>query len=91
MSLLEFPNKKSFLQQVSTGRKELVYLVTGTHQDRAAWHYVQVDKARMVHFEHGLKGGALNVGEYGTVLYSGWGEQPPQYIIEELEAQFEAA
>lgn len=54
-----------------------VYLVRGKNGGREAWYYVMVNKKPHVLFEQAIKGGSLNLAEYGEVLLSGWGKDPP--------------
>lgn len=79
---------KSFTKHVFSNRKQLIYLVQGKNQGKAAWHYIQVIKNKLPLFQYALDSGQINLTGYGEVLYSGWGETPPQYIEEELEAMF---
>ncbi len=81
-------NQKSFSRHVASGRKSLVYFVQGIYNGKDAWHYVLVDKTRLQLFLGKLKSGALDVAQYGSILYSGWGKKAPQYILEEIEENF---
>lgn len=67
---------------------ELVYLVRGKDAGRAAWHYVLIDKMKLPLFKQKLKSGSLDVSEYGKILYSGWGDNPPEEIVEEIKKQY---
>ena len=69
---------------VSIGYKEdstdRFYLVRGKekHTGRAAWHYVLVKKHLLGLYLKRIKGGSLNVADFGDVLRSGWGKDPPE-------------
>jgi len=78
----------SFITQIQTSRGDLVYLVRGKDLGREAWHYVLIDKVRFPLFMRMLEKGALDVSEYGKILYSGWGKNPPPEIIETIKAQY---
>ena len=67
---------------------QFVYLVRGKDRGRPAWHYVLVDEDKVQQFKDKLRSGSLDVGDYGKVLYSGWGKDPPQDIKDKLLAQF---
>ena len=67
---------------------ELVYLVRGNDNGREAWHYVLVDKSKLHFFKQKMKTGSVDVAEFGKVIYSGWGKDPPAEIIEAINKQF---
>ncbi len=80
--------KKTFSAHLASGRKSLVYFVQGVYNGKDVWHYVLVDKNKLPLFLGKLKTGALDVANYGKILYSGWGKKAPQYILEEIEESF---
>ena len=57
---------------------ERVYLVRGKDKGKAAWHYVRLQKHFGGLFLKRVKGGSLNVADFGAILRSGWGEDPPE-------------
>ena len=67
---------------VSIGCKEnsneRINLVRGKDRGRQAWHYVLVKKHLLSLFRKRIKGGSLDVADFGAVLRSGWGEYPPE-------------
>jgi type IV secretory pathway TraG/TraD family ATPase VirD4 len=54
-----------------------ICLVRGKNSGREAWYYVRVNKKPMVLFDEAMKGGSLDLADYGEVLLSGWGKDPP--------------
>lgn len=58
------------------------YLVRGKDRGQAAWHYVMLrdDESVKTQFLERTQGGNLDVANYGQVLVSGWGGDPPKYI-----------
>ena len=68
------------------------YLVRGKDKGRAAWHYVLVKKHLSGLFLKRVKGGRVNVADFGDILRSGWGKDPPEgttdKILEECDFQF---
>ena len=81
---------------VSIGYKEnsteRFYLVRGKEKGRAAWHYVLVKKHLLGLFLKRVKGGRVNVAEFGDILQSGWGKDPPKgttnKILKKYDFQF---
>ena len=61
---------------------ERVYLVRGNdrRQNRPAWQYVLVNDDYLEQFLERTKGGSLDVADYGQVLLTGWGKDPPEHI-----------
>ena len=63
---------------------ERFYLVRGKDRGRAAWHYVLVKKHLLGLYLKRAKGGSLNVVDFGDVLWSGWGKDPPEGIGDKI-------
>jgi hypothetical protein len=78
----------AFVDKIQNSLGDLVYLVRGKDAGKAAWHYVLIDKVKLPLFKQKLKSGSLDVSEYGKILYSGWGEDPPQEIVDEIKKQY---
>ena len=81
---------------VSIGYKEnsteRFYLVRGKERGRAAWHYVLVKKHLLGLFLKRIKGGVIKVADFGHILRSGSGKDPPEgttdKILKEYDFQF---
>ena len=81
---------------VSIGYKEnpteRFYLVRGKDRGTAAWHYVLVRKHLLGVFQKRVKGGVINVADFGDIFRSGFGEDPPEgttdKIFKEYDFQF---
>ena len=70
---------------------EKIYLVRGKDREKPAWHYVLVKKALLPLFLRRTKGGNVDVADFGRVLKSGWGKDPPENVrknINEMGATF---
>ena len=67
---------------------KLVYLVRGKDRGRDAWHYVLIDKRKEAAFKHAVQSGKVDVANFGDVLYSGWGKNPPEDIVRKVEEEF---
>ena len=68
-----------------------IYLVRGEDRGKPAWHYVQVEKVLLPLFLRRTNGGDLDVADFGLVLKSGWGKDPPENVrknIKEIGATF---
>ena len=77
----------SFAAKLQSSRSDLVWLVTGFDGGLPAWYYVQVEKTKLHLFKARNKDSA-NLTDYGTILYSGWGTEPPEDIRQKIKEQF---
>ncbi|XP_013385813.1 ankyrin-3-like [Lingula anatina] len=57
---------------------DMLYLVRGKDKNKPAWHYVLVKRRLHSTFILKTQGGSLDVADYGRVLKSGWGQDPPE-------------
>ena len=60
-----------------------IYLVRGKDRGRPAWHYVLLssgDEDHVQGFKEQCRTGDINVANWGYVIVSGWGEDPPDKI-----------
>lgn len=81
-------NAAGFAEGVRKKRSDCVYLVRGKDKNRPAWHYVLVDKVKKEMFLAAAKSGSLDVKDYGEILYSGWGENPPEDIRKKIDEEY---
>ena len=66
-----------------------IYLVRGkdtTH--RLAWYYVSVDPAKWLDFKDREGTPNLKLTEFGKVLYSGYGQDPPEVIKQKMKDEY---
>ena len=75
-----------------------IFLVRGFDQQRPAWHYVLlVDDKETIHKFIELTMGAnagkntTNMNDYGVVLKSGWGHDPPNDVKEWMKKNYDAS
>ena len=66
------------------------YLVRGKDKGRAAWHYVLVKKHLLGLYLKRTNGGSLNVADFGDVLRSGQGKDPPEGTRNKLQKEHES-
>ncbi len=64
--------------------------VTGEAKGRPVWHYVLVDEETIKEFFDKMKEGNFDVADYGQVLKSGWGQEPPEEVQEWIKEHFQA-
>lgn len=75
---------------VQSQRSELVYLVRGTSNGQRMWTYLLVEPLKLPVFKGRLSNpnGSMNLEEFGRILYSGWGENPPAAIKEQIARDY---
>ena len=66
----------------------LVHLVRGTDKGKPAWHYVLVEEDKLNMFKDKVESGTIDVAEYGVVLKSGWGKDPPEEVKSAISSFF---
>lgn len=81
-------NERSFADAAKRSRLDLIYLVRGKDRGKSAWHYVLVDKDKKEMFIAKSRTGAMDVADYGEIIYSGWGEDPPKEIVDKINEEF---
>jgi hypothetical protein len=57
-------------------------LFTGKQGDTSYWHWVALDPIKLTLVSTRIKQGSLDVAEYGEIIQSGWGDNPP--TLEEM-------
>ena len=60
-----------------------VYLVRGKDKGRPAWHYVLLssgDEDHVQAFRDTIRTGTIDAADWGYIIVSGWGEDPPDNI-----------
>ncbi len=69
---------------------ERVFLVRGKDHGRKAWHYILVvdDEETIDSFLDMVKSGNIDVADYGQILKSGWGQDPPDEVKKWIEMKY---
>lgn len=67
---------------------QFIYLVKGMDNKRKAWYYVLVERLKVSLFLKALKADRINLEEYGKILYSAYGEEPPAEITKKLKKEY---
>ncbi len=68
--------------------EDMVYLVRGKDRGEPAWHYVKIKRTKLPLFLKAVESGSLDVAEFGEVVASGWGDNPPDDVIEEMKRTY---
>jgi hypothetical protein len=74
------PQKKMLASQI--------YLVKGVDRGRNAWYYVLVDRLKVKLFLKALNDDIIHLENYGKILYSAYGDEPPKEITDALKDEY---
>lgn len=83
--------KSSNLKQVDPQKKmkaELIYLVKGVDAGRNAWYYVLVDRLKVQLFLKALNDDIIHLENYGQILFSAYGDEPPSNVTNQLKEEY---
>lgn len=71
---------------------QLLYWVRGFDTGRPAWHCVLLREGKKKEFVQKTQEEAgkhtLNLLDYGRIIKSGWGKDPPEEVVKEIERQY---
>lgn len=79
------------LKQVDPQKKmkaELIYLVKGVDAGKNAWYYVLVERLKVQLFLKALNDDIIHLENYGNILYSAYGDEPPATITDQLKDEY---
>ncbi len=81
--------KKSALDTVvKSSNADLVYLVKGIDDNRSAWYYVLVERLKVSLFLKALNADIIHLEDYGKILYSAYGDNPPKDITDKVKEEY---
>jgi len=84
-------NSQSSKKQIDPLKRmqaELIYLVKGVDAGRNAWYYVLVERLKVQLFLKALNDDIIHLENYGKILYSAYGDEPPSEITNELKEEY---
>lgn len=67
---------------------DLIYLVKGVDAGRNAWYYVLVERLKLQLFLKALNDDIIHLENYGKILYSAYGDEPPADVTNKLKAEY---
>lgn len=79
----------NFTASVAGSRADCIYLVRGNDSTgRPAWYYVEVDKLKKKIFESDAKKGQIQLTDYGRIIISAYGENPPDDVKKRMKDEY---
>ena len=70
------------------GSADLIYLVKGIDDNRNAWYYVLVERLKVSLFLKALNDDIIHLENYGKILYSAYGDEPPKEITDKVKEEY---
>ncbi len=72
------------------GRRKLPYIVRGKDRGRPAWHWVVLkdDEETIREFHKNAGSGTFNAADYGEIVESGLGKDPPQEVTDDFNKYY---
>ena len=67
---------------------DLIYLVKGIDAGRNAWYYVLVERLKLQLFLKALNDDIIHLENYGKILHSAYGDEPPADITAKLKEEY---
>jgi len=67
---------------------DLIYLVKGIDAGRNAWYYVLVDRLKLQLFLKALNDDIIHLENYGKILHSAYGDEPPAEVTNKLKEEY---
>ncbi len=65
-----------------------VFLIRGKDNGKPAWHYVLVSPEKIQQLKKQKSGTNIDVTDFGKIIKSGWGEDPSDEIVKEIEEEY---
>jgi hypothetical protein len=67
---------------------QYIYLVKGVDAGRNAWYYVLVERLKVQLFLKALNDDIIHLENYGKILYSAYGDEPPANITQAIKDEY---
>ena len=66
----------------------VIYLSQGYFNGRPTWHYLKVNKLKLPLLLKDAKKGEIDVVDYGNILFSGFGANPPDEVKDFVQRKY---
>jgi hypothetical protein len=74
---------------INNSKADLIYLVKGIDKERPAWYYVLVERLKLSLFLKALNDDIIHLENYGKILFSAYGEEPPKDITDKVKKEYD--
>ncbi len=69
-------------------RNYKIFLTKGRYDGVYTWHYVKVNTLKHPLFQKAIQSGTTDVAQYGEILFSGWGKEPPESVSQKIKENY---
>ena len=83
------PARNSAVDPQKKSKADLIYLVKGVDAGSNAWYYVLVERLKLQLFLKALNDDIIHLENYGVILYSAYGDEPPADITKKLKDEYD--
>jgi hypothetical protein len=73
----------------NSAKADKVFLVRDSQNGQDVWFYILVESIKLPIFRKKIGHEALDLKDYGTILHSGYGKNPPEDIKKKLHEEFD--
>jgi len=80
------PSASSKIKSKTQGA--VIYLSQGFFNGRPTWHYLRVNKLKLPLLIENAKKGEIDVVDYGNILFSGFGQNPPDEVKDFVQKKY---
>jgi hypothetical protein len=70
------------------GKKMVCLLVAPVADGRNAWYFIEVPEPKLKKFQKDAAAGGVDLTQYGEVLDRGFGDYPPQEVIDYMMQEY---
>ena len=88
MTAKSLPAESDGTDLKKSNKSDLIYLVKGVDEGRNAWYYVLVERLKLSMFLKALNDDIIHLENYGIILYSAYGDEPPQHITDKVKEEY---
>ncbi|MFT6331829.1 MAG: hypothetical protein ACJAW3_000147 [Lentimonas sp.] len=85
---LDSSGSNSAMEGTKHSKADLIYLVKGVDDERNAWYYVLVQRLKLSMFLKALNDDIIHLENYGEILFSAYGDEPPESVTNKLKAEY---
>lgn len=66
-------------------KKGNIFYLKSEFNNKPAWYYLDVFPNKLILFKNRIGKESLELKDYGNILHSGWGAEPPKEIKDKME------
>jgi hypothetical protein len=79
----------SFISQILSQEGGTVRYIKAVENGRPAWFFVKLNPEQYSQYKKAIKSRSLELKDFGEIIASGWGEEAPKDVIDELKRQYD--